>query len=634
MAIRWQELVPSWPGVAGWWSAERLRLLDEYMRRAEDCHRRGEWDAAALLWEEALRRLPDMPAPRRLQIEQRLRDTLAQAARAALARRDVRERGAYSQARRYLEHAARLAADGAILFPLGLLLHIEGEPGAALQCYEEAARAGARSLQDSPALAYACRLARLQLRVASRSAAPADEPDGESGLARRPASEAVPLELSRGRDPLEAAAWKRLGALAALAAGETSEALARFPVPAHAVLPAAWALEGALLAALAGDWSACLAYYRRAQAEGVHPAGEPHLYVFAVAWLAASDGGDEPPFPAAALREQAPVHLFVDDAQYRAWRRQFLRWQYRWWLARAEAAAARADAAGVQRNLTAAIRLLPKARLSRALEMWLACAYGGVRPPKEAVGRAMDGLIGGPADAARAALLRLSVLMCERFGSPAEVVGQLNRLLELAPEDQWGLERWKRWMMRLGQEAMAQGRLRQALLQFVSLLLRRPDDADGWRWCGRVHAELGDADRASDCLAQAERLESLARRQSRSRGWFHAGTGQEADGRAVGISDGRAVGISDGRAANVSDGRAAGVSDGRAAGGDTGEPEYGVLVDLIRTLAGEDVAAAPVAFSAKALRKAVWASVRASDPYLEFLLGEWARSPGSSASAG
>src|SRR5690606_32843322 len=134
-----------------------------------------------------------------------------------------------------------------------------------------------------------------------------------------------------------------------------------------------------------------------------------------------------------------------------------LRWQYRWWLARADAAAARADAAGVQRNLSAAVRLLPKARLSRALEIWLACAYGGVRPPREAVGRAMDGLAGRPVDAGGAALLRLSVWMCERFGTPAEVVGHLNRLLELAPGDQWGLERWKRWMMRLARRRWPRG---------------------------------------------------------------------------------------------------------------------------------------------------------------------------------
>src|SRR5690606_4944296 len=118
------------------------------------------------------------------------------------------------------------------------------------------------------------------------------------------------------------------------------------------------------------------------------------------------------------------------------------------------------------------------------------------------------------------AALRLSVWVSERFGTAAQAVGELNRLLERVPDDPWGLERWKRWMMRLGREAMAQGRLRQALMQFVSLLLRCPDDADAWRGCARVHAELGNADRAADCLAEAERLERLAARQSRLRGWF------------------------------------------------------------------------------------------------------------------
>ncbi|MFO7311394.1 MAG: hypothetical protein C0P61_004970, partial [Bacillota bacterium] len=88
------------------------------------------------------------------------------------------------------------------------------------------------------------------------------------------------------------------------------------------------------------------------------------------------------------------------------------------------------------------------------------------------------------------------------------------------------------------------------------------------------------------------------------------------------------------QAAAMADGQAAATADGQAAGGDTGEPEYGLLVDLIQKLAGEEVAAAPVAFSTRVLRKAVWASVWAGDPYLESLLTEWARSPGSSASAG
>ncbi|OUN01097.1 MAG: hypothetical protein BAA04_13525 [Firmicutes bacterium ZCTH02-B6] len=596
VAANWQEFMPPWPGAGGWWSAERLRLLEEYTRRAEDCHRRGEWEAAIGLWEEALRRLPDMPAPRRLQIEQRLRDTLEHAAREVLTRHDGPGLAAgRTAARRHLEHAARVVPDAAILYPLGLMRHLDGEPGAALECYDAAARAGA-GLLGGPALDYATRLARLQQRAASRSAAP--NAQGEEGISR---AATAPTPPGWRHDPLAETAWRRLGALTALASGEDREALTRFPHAASAVLPAAWALEGALLAALNGDWSACLDYYRRAQAEGTHLARDPHLYVFAAAWLAAGDGLDEPPFPASALREQPPKHLFVDDAQYRAWRRQFLRGQYRWWLARAEDAAGRAEAAEVQRCLTAAIRLLPKARLSRALEAWLACAFGGMRPPAAPAGSSIGALGGWAPDAGGIAALRLSVWVSERFGTAAQAVGELNRLLERVPDDPWGLERWKRWMMRLGREAMAQGRLRQALMQFVSLLLRCPDDADAWRGCARVHAELGNADRAADCLAEAERLERLAARQSRLRGWFGANADQAA---------------------------------AQAGGEGSGEPEYGLLVELIRTLGAEEVAAPPIALSCTALRQAVWASVWENDPYLESLLKEWARSPGSAASAG
>src|SRR5690606_4352038 len=44
--------------------------------------------------------------------------------------------------------------------------------------------------------------------------------------------------------------------------------------------------------------------------------------------------------------------------------------------------------------------------------------------------------------------------------------------------------------------------------------------------------------------------------------------------------------------------------------------------------------AAPGALSARALIRAVWASVRAGDAYLECLVKEWVRRPGSAASPG
>ncbi|HLT57952.1 MAG TPA: hypothetical protein VKZ69_04170 [Limnochordales bacterium] len=598
-ALNWQELVPSWPARAEWWNPERLRMLDEYMRRAEASRRRGHWEAAVGHWEEALRRLPDMPEPRRRQLVQHIQDALQAAARAAMDRAEPDWRAA----RRHLERAARVAGDAGGCWLLGLVAHLAGEPAAALRWYERAAAARGAGAEVPGPLAYGRRLARLQLAgpMGKAAGAAAGRPARKGGATAPPAGVPLPALgpdpaslLEPGREgpagrghPLAAAAWRRLAALSALAHGDGAEALARFPRPGDPGLPGAWALEGALLAAMAGDWSRCLAYYRCAQAQGAALTGEPHPYVFAAAWLRTDDGrGDRVPFPLAVLRERAPRHLFVDEAQYRALRRQFLRWQCRWWLARARAALERRDDQALRSSLTAAARLLPRARSARLLEAWLACAYGAAKPPK-LVGH---GLPVPETPAAR----RLAVWVAERFGSPADAIGQLNRLLEEEPQDPWGLDRWKRWMLRLGQEALARGRWRQALLQFVSLLLRLPDDPDGWRWCGRVLEELGEAARAGDCLAQAQRLAGPARR---GRAPGPAAAGGEASGEA--------------------------------------EIEYGLLAALLDEAGREHAReAAPGAFSARALIRAVWASVRAGDAYLEFLVKEWVRRPGSAASPG
>jgi|GEM_PF-3091898 len=624
-------------------------MLEEFLRRAEDCQRRGRWEEAVRHWEEALRRLPDMPEPRRRQVAGYIREALEEAARSALHHPSPD----FKAARRHLEHAARVAGNPDILVPLGWVVHLMGEPAVALRWYERAAAAG-----DAPrALAYARQLAELQVAVAGASALRRNGPERPfRGRAAQewtaPGWDAAPLPLKAsapavGKDPapqpLETAAWRRLAALAALAAGDAAGALARFPDPGEPVLPGVWALEGALLAALSGDWAACLAYYRRAQRQGQILARDPHPYVFAAAWLCGDEGkGDGVPFPATAIRERAPKQLFVDGAQYRAWRRQFLRWQYRWWLARARAALARRDDAALQESLAAATRLFPKERLSRALQAWLACAYGGARPPDAFL---EDGR--GPGkDPEPLAFVRLRVWMAERFAAPADVVRQLNRLLEEFPHDAWGLARWKRWMIQLGQEAMAQGRWRQALLQFVSLLLRLPEDEDGWRWCGRLHAELGNASRAADCLAQAERVGGRGRRALRSPAAQGEAGPDAAPGTPVSTS-GQQLGAGGQRVSAVGQRVSVGGQRVSAAGqpvpavgppvsaGSREDVEYGLLEELL-TERGEDEAAAvlPCVFSPKALTKAVWDSVRQGDAYLEFLLNTWVRRADIEASTG
>ncbi|HEY8416884.1 MAG TPA: hypothetical protein VIK93_02480 [Limnochordales bacterium] len=645
--MNWKELLPTYSAAAAWWSAERLRMLDEYIRLAEANQRRGRWEAAVGYLEEALRKLPDMPEPRRRQLKRHIQNALEMAARSALqqAPPDLQA------ARRHLEHAARSVGDPGLLAPLGLVAHLAGDAAAALRWYERATAAG----QASRALAYGRRLAQLQLAAAKHPApdalgatdkpAPAEKPvapgatgAGDGRLApavtavgdrlvasgQRPATEgpalpgapAIPTEALH---PLEAAAWRRLAALAGLAHGDLAQALAWFPAPSDPELPAAWALEGALIAALNENWPVCLAYYRRAQAQGVTLTRAPHVYVFAAAWLCADDGnGEGVPFPEPSLRERAPKNLFVDPAQYQDWRLQFLRWQYRWWLSRARTALARGDDRDLQHSLMAAVRILPQARLSKAIDAWLACAYGATRPPK---------LVGeDELGEDTTALLRLSVWVAERFGTPIDVIRQLTRLLERYPQDPWGLARWKRWMIRLGQEAIAQGRFRQALLQFVSLLLHLPDDPDGWRWCARLHAELGDAARAADCASEVHRLAERTRRRLKPEG--AAGGDLSADATPATIQGGSAAAAASGVGNDAAAARD-GASDG-------GLPvEYGLIEALLQEPddgAGESVP--PFAFSPRALTEAVWASVRSGDAYLEFLVQGWVRSAGSVARMG
>ncbi len=603
--LSWQELVPSWPARPAWWSSERLRLLEEYTRRADDRRRRGDLAGAVSLWEEALRRLPDMPQPRRVQLIKEIHHALLQAARMAINGAAPDRAGARRAAARYLEHAARTACDDAVLLPLGILVHVSGDPAGALGWYERAVRAGAAAAP----LGYARRLAQLQVAAERGDWRSSGVMAGGWGAA---ACEPFAAGAGWDRHPLAAAAWRRLAALGALAAGDVPGALSRFPGPGHEGLPARWAMEGALIAALAGEWPACLAYCRRAQELGAAVTGEPYVYVFAAAWLRTDAGrGQGAPFPVAALRDRAPRHLFADDAQYREWRRQLVRWQCRWWLARAREAIERGDDRAVRESLAAAVGLMPGTRLARAIDVWVACAYGGVPPAKAAVAELVEGDVSP-------AYLRLAAWAWERFGGPADVVRELSRLLERCPQDAWGLARWKQWMTRLGEQAMAQGRYRQALLQFASLLLYLPDDADGWRWCGRIHAELGDKKRARDCFAQANRSGSMG--------------GRRAQARMARMAP-PATGTSRASAAPATS--PAAVAPGfRIAGG--GEPpEYGILAALIDAAAAAPLpAAAPCAFSPSALLQAVWASVRAPDAYLEFLIETWARNPVSLASAG
>lgn len=567
-AISWLNAVlPERP--AAWWSPERLRLLNEYMRLARAARREGRHEEAAGVWEEALGRLPDMPEPRRAELRRLISEALKQAAREALRQLEPDVEAAIG----HLERSARSAGDPSVYPILGFLLHKVGRPAAALEWYARAEEETKDAF--SRALEYARTLARLQLMID-----PGNVP-GEKALSGADREGPSPGE------PLELGSWQRLWALNALRQGNISRAHRRFPGPDWPEMPAAWALEGALIAALARNWPACLAYYQRALAAAPR-LSTPHRCVMASAVVNTVDPSATfrdrfswlPDDLAEELGNRAPKRLFADERQYKRWRRQVLEWQYRRRLMEARSALAREDDAGIRRALAAAVQLLPDVPLSRRLAVWMACAYGTGQPGRRVLQEARG------AGSEQAEVLRLCVWAAERFGRTKDVIGELNRLLERHPDDGWGLDRWKRWMVRLGRNALEKGRYRQALLQFVSLLLRLPEDPDGWSGCGRVHAATGEAARAADCFAQARRLKML-------------------------------------RASPVS------------AVMPQGEREkYGLLRPLLEESLLPSPAPDPCPFAKEVLLQAVWASARAGDAYLEMIIDQWVRGRSSAASAG
>lgn len=509
MAIKWRELVSPWsPQQPFLWTAEHLRRLDGYVQRAQEYLESGEVEQAVAAWEEALASLPEIPAPRRQALCRRLEEGLHTLARAALRSTPPD----LARAIDYLERAARWDGNSETCQVLGLLHHLRGDLSTAREWYRRA------EAEASPTweLVYGQALALLQDLFSPRSSRSDAGPAaavlsrlGDLGLDYRRLLPHTSREDPSGggspaQDDFAAAAWQRLGAMTALVCQAPAQAFQRFPATSGEGLPREWALEGALLAALQGAWDQCLAYYRVALSHTPSFPHQLHSYVLLTALAEAADASF--PIPVTALPPSDPPRdWFIHEEHYAPWRRRVLRWRYRQELARARAALTRGDEAELRRALEAALGWRPDAPRSRLLALWMACAYGGRH--EDGDHQARDGLAATewPEEKSRA-LQRLAVWVAERFGTDEDVISRLNRLLNDHPQDPWGLRRWKSWMWRLGQEALAQEKHEQALLQFVSLLMYLPDDADGWLGCSQALSAMGDQKRASHCAAEARRL--------------------------------------------------------------------------------------------------------------------------------
>lgn len=572
------------------WSPELADALAKYVGAAQEYLDAGRPENAVNTLEAALLDVPGIPAPRRQAIAGFIRDTVYACARRALQASvpDMRAASAW------LERALRTPERGDetehrnAVRAYAWLLHLAGKSEVAVPYYRLASAPPGADADDL----YGQQLAQLQEGVPPASTRSTPTPRA-SGTRTEPSA-----TVARSPHPLSDLAWRRLRGLKTLFLGHADRALRVFPGPDSPALPRAWALEGALLAALCTRWSVALQFYRRAlggRGFGGLAADDLHRFVFLAVAMRCGGGADTAAVEELVMSQRLPARpprgMFASLAAYRSWADAMRRWQHRLWVRRAlqELAAdddvrhgdapgkaddSRGDLAGLRRSLRVMMRLQPHVPTSRWFGVWLAstAAPSGAIVPRAKLLR--DSLA---FDGSARHVLQLSVLAAERFGGADDVVTRLNRLLQRFPHDGWGLARWRAWMTKLADEAVAEGLFKQALFQYVSLVLYLPDDADGWRGCAKVLELMGDDTRAGDCRRQAAR----------------------ADARIP-------------KAPHPADDR---------------HMELDILRKLLDDANESAPAAAGFPFSEAVLRRAIRASLRAPDVYLRVLLERWAAGP-------
>lgn len=606
LSFAWRAVTPAASVTSTVWSPELVDLLDGYLTAAREHLSAGRIEEAVNTWEAALHDVPGIPAPRRESIRRLIRDTVYVCVRRALLAPAPDVQSAMEWLQRVMR-TSNYSYDTEyrdILHTCGLLLHVAGRPREALDYYRLASMGdepeSGLPTPDAPTSAqlYGRILARLQIASVGGTTGGTDALIGDmatpmttptvtlmdtSTTSRPPKTTGT---ARPGRDhPLCPAAWRRLHAMDLLLHGDVVQALTAFPPPDTPALPQSWALEGALLAALCAHWRTSLHYYRRALGtrgiSGLAAAGL-HRFVFLAVALQCADQADMSDIEELVMAERLPLRpprgMFANLAVYRAWVNAVRRWQYRLWVRQALQELPDGDDRRLRTSLRAMMQLQPHSSSARWLRVWLAATAA----PSGATMHRMQPLRDSAApDGSPRHLLRLAVLAAERFGGPESVIVRLNRLLEHFPDDSWGLSRWREWMLKLAEEAIADGRFKQALFQYASLLLYLPDDVDGWKGCVRVLELLGDDERAEDCRRQVKQAGRLSRKRS--------GRGTPASGQQ--------------------------------------QIELDILRELLEEPLQASAAVPDFPFSDVTLRRAVWASLRSSDVYLRVLLERWAAGP-------
>lgn len=292
------------------------------------------------------------------------------------------------------------------------------------------------------------------------------------------------------------------------------------------------------------------------------------------------------------MPDRPPRALFVDAGAYRQWVAAVRFWQ-QYVFVQHGLRKLPSNEEELRRSLHAIARGQKSAPVARWLRIWLPCTGtpGGSAPERKRL------LLESVAtDDSPRHILQLSVLAAERFGGAEDVVERLNQLLQRFPDDQFGLARWRRWMVQLAERALEEGRFKQALLQYVSLILYLPDERTGWVGCAKVLELIGEGKRAADCWRQALRV------------------GKRADRRWNGGES----------------------ADARAALATAENDKSRVELDMLRNLLAEPglVPTAHFPFTGDVLKRAIVQSLHAPDVYVRFLLERWSEGPSSRVNSG
>ncbi len=121
-------------------------------------------------------------------------------------------------------------------------------------------------------------------------------------------------------------------------------------------------------------------------------------------------------------------------------------------------------------------------------------------PPNEAAQVLERALTTAPDDAE---MLTTLAAVYDASDAPLEDKIARWRAALVRSDEDWVRDAWRLRTLELGRQKWQSGDLDKAMDVFASLLLDNRSEPDGWIWCGTIHLQRGDVERAGVCFDQA-----------------------------------------------------------------------------------------------------------------------------------